>query len=62
MPVMDGITFLDNLRSIPRFRSLPVVVISALSSWARRNSSSIYVVGILAKGVSICRLLRNLID
>src|SRR5690606_29537094 len=29
MPIMDGLTFLEVFRSTPRFRNVPVVVISA---------------------------------
>ena len=32
MPVMDGITFLQRLKAIPRFRPIPVLLMTAQSS------------------------------
>jgi two-component system chemotaxis response regulator CheY len=50
MPVMDGISFLDNLRAFDRFRSLPVVVISGIAGYAADELAPYGVKAILTKG------------
>jgi len=62
MPVMDGITFLDNFRAFEKFKSLPVVVISALAPWAIEELRPYRVAAVLTKGLVDLRALAQSID
>jgi CheY-like chemotaxis protein len=62
MPVMDGISFLDILRSMERFRLLPVVVISALATSAMQDLAPYCVTAVLTKGYVDLQALAQSID
>jgi CheY-like chemotaxis protein len=62
MPVMDGLSFLDNLRSSPRYAALPVIVISALSPNAVQDLQFYDVTAVLTKGHIDFRLLTEYLD
>jgi CheY-like chemotaxis protein len=60
MPIMDGLTFLEVFRGTPRFRNVPVVVISAkdLSSEERERMTR-HTATVLKKGKALEADLRN---
>jgi CheY-like chemotaxis protein len=59
MPVMDGIDFLHALRGVPRWRSIPVVVVTAVhDSAVLRRAESYGLFGTFMKGsLDVQRLL-----
>ena len=61
MPVMDGHTLLRFMRSSPRLRDIPVVVVSSLVNAATRDSlSSLQPVVILKKPLNAARMAEAL--
>jgi len=62
MPVMDGITFLEHLRSNPYHMGLPVIVISAKELTAEeREILARSATGVIAKGDEVGRHLRDML-
>jgi CheY-like chemotaxis protein len=62
MPVMDGLSFLDNLRSSPQFSRLPVIVISALTPEALQELHAYHVTAALTKGNVDFQLLGQYLE
>jgi CheY-like chemotaxis protein len=62
MPVMDGMTFLDRLRSNPYHRGLPVIVVTAKDLSAReREELAEKASGVIAKGDGVEDRLKELL-
>jgi CheY-like chemotaxis protein len=63
MPVMDGMTFLDRIRAIPRFQFLPVVIVTA-KELSRTESDRLRQVAqdIVKKGESFAADLRRILQ
>lgn len=60
MPVMDGITLLQELRADPRFRDLPVIVLTASTQTVDRRKAFTYdAADFLVKPVPLSALLQR---
>jgi CheY-like chemotaxis protein len=65
MPVMDGWSFLDERRKIPRTATVPVVIVTALGAASWEWARSLGAVGLVRKPVEaeeIVRVVRNFLS
>jgi two-component system chemotaxis response regulator CheY len=63
MPGMDGLTFLDKLRSNPVLKKKPVIVLSgSLTDELRRSTAADPLLAVLSKPASIPQLSQSLRD
>lgn len=59
MPVMDGWTFLEQFRSDPRWRGLPVVVMSAYVNMFEDATQALQAQAVLAKPFDVHQLVNT---